>query len=164
MVREAVLLGLAIASMCFVGGSVYWLSHKADGILSDFAGVLAPFVFVLTLWVCSALGRERAKRGTTYTLTNKRAFLGKLPIFGKRKLYQYPIAPESYVELKQGDPPSIEFSYPKRDLSGTLGPENPDRDGLLFAHVEDGLEVYRLILRARHETASKQVSTAITDS
>ncbi|WP_425101544.1 aspartate carbamoyltransferase catalytic subunit [Tropicibacter sp. S64] len=146
-----------VIGVFFVGFSLFWMNLTADiagnvpgpvkvfpafGLIFFFIGLWNAGLFVL--W--DAFKRSR----TTYTLTNRRAFIATdLPVQGKT-LSSYPIDRSSVLEFHGDDPGSIWFG------ERTVRTKNGSRTRRIgFEQIDDARTVYRLLRDIQQDPRSK---------
>ncbi|MBV2359066.1 aspartate carbamoyltransferase catalytic subunit [Thalassococcus sp. CAU 1522] len=102
--------------LVFVVFAIFWISQTAPTAGSGMARVfsLAGLLF-LAIGLYNAGGhlvwRGFKHRFTTYTLSDRRAFIAtNLPLQGRR-LQSHPIAPDAAVALEDGEPGSVWFAH-----------------------------------------------------
>lgn len=107
-------LPIAVFGLFFAGFALVWmvLAAQAGGIFWMF-GLIHFSVGVGILFFALAWGTVK-RRGTWYTLSDRRAFIATdLPLRGRR-LDSYAITPETDLSLRAGNPGSVIFVREER--------------------------------------------------
>lgn len=112
---------------------------------ADFLPFLVIGVFLILTGFYMLAGRHlwqiyENRHYTWYTLTNKRAFIGRSDPFGNRSLETYKLCPDTMLELVPGERPSVYFSH---EVVKRRDKEVRRRIG--FESVADGDTVFRLM-------------------
>lgn len=111
---DLVKLPVAIFGLFFAAFALFWMvmASQAGGVFWMF-GLIHFSVGVGLTFGAVAWGTVK-RRGTWYTLTNRRAFIATdLPFKGKR-LDSYAITPDTRLSLRQGNPGSVFFGREER--------------------------------------------------
>ena len=111
---DLVKLPLAIFGLFFAGFALFWMvmASQVGGVFWMF-GLIHFSVGIGLAFSAVAWGTVK-RRGTWYTLTNRRAFIAtELPFKGKR-LDSYAITPDTRLSLRQGNPGSVIFGREER--------------------------------------------------
>lgn len=138
-----ILFGLA-----FTGFSVFWMSKAMQSGGGFWMFGLIFFFVGLSQTARAIAGDGLLHRFTTYTLTNRRAFIAtKAPIIGKR-LQSYPITATTPIDFRNDDPPSIHFATTR--MAGRFGSQTQSAG---FEHIEDGQHVLALIRKVQRGEA-----------
>ncbi|WP_299192976.1 aspartate carbamoyltransferase catalytic subunit [uncultured Litoreibacter sp.] len=122
----------------FTGFSVFWMvmASQAGGVFWMF-GLLFFFVGSFQL-VGQHFWKAAIRQRTHYTLTSKRAFVAKNPVFGSRSLESYPLTPETTLALEEGKYTSIYFAERTETRN-----DSTHIVKIGFELLEDGREVFR---------------------
>lgn len=147
---------LALTSIGFV-----FVVAKTDRTLAaETLAFTTPFLLMLSAYFAIKFLAEFRKRGLTYSLTNKRAFVGKVVRNSQKELKGFWITQSTYVEFHRKTPPSITFTHAD-DQRERISPPHPylrpvqdaldvPKDAkLTFQDLDDGLNVYRMVLQLR---------------
>ena len=145
-------LGQSLFGLFFGGFALFWMGAAA--MLGRETGIIGmvfplfglPFLLVGLYMVFGRfLWGAYVRRGTFYTLTNKRAYIAT-STRGKRKLASYEIHREAPLELIQGPPDSVYFNQPSaRSQKGAV----PQKIG--FEYIDDGRRVLSLLRQIQKE-------------
>jgi len=147
-------LPVALFGLAFAGFALFWMvmAAQAGGVFWMFG--LIHFSVGLAL-AFGAVGWGNVKRrGTWYTLTDRRAFIAtNLPGKGKR-LDSYAITPDTRLSLRDGNPGSVMFSREER--RGNKGRAFSVDIG--FERIAEAAEAYEILRtiqrRAKPETSA----------
>lgn len=139
VLRNPVHIGFGVALLALG----LWLAIGGYGPLAAAGAMLGlPFAGIGAYLAYFHANVEKNRRaGTYYGLTNRRALLA----YGTRVL-AYPILPTSRVELKKRGRFDVVFFAVERQLGVQQG---SSRRRVGFGHLEDGTEVYNLMLGIR---------------
>lgn len=134
-------LPLVIFGLGFAGFALFWMVMAAEAGGGFWAFGLIHFSVGLGL-VFSAVGwATLRRRGTWYTLTDRRAFIATaLPLRGKN-LDSYTITPDMRLSLRDGRPGSLIFASEER-RGNKGGVYNED---IGFERIAEADRVYRLM-------------------
>lgn len=141
---------IAVFGLFFAGFALFWMvmASRAGGVFWMFglihfsAGV--GIIFFGTYW------DTLRRRGTWYTLTDRRAFIAtNLPFKGKR-LQSYPITAETALDFTAGPQATIHFAREER--RGNKGRRYTVPVG--FERIADGDAVYRLFRKVQEGSAA----------
>lgn len=107
-------LPVALFGLFFAGFALFWMAMAAQAGGMFWAFGLIHFSVGIGLAVSAIAWGTLKRRGTWYTLTNKRAFIATdLPFKGKR-LDSYTITPDTRLSLQSGNPGSVIFAREER--------------------------------------------------
>lgn len=139
----------AVFGLFFAGFATFWMvmASRAGGIFWMF-GLLFFFVG-LGMILSSIFGDTIKRRGSWYTLTDRRAFIATdLPFRGK-SLKSYPIDRDSVIDYRAGEPATIHFAHEYH-----RGEDHSYRVSIGFERIAEGEAVMRLIREVQRGAAS----------
>ena len=99
------------------------------------------------LVVPSRFWPSRRRKGSFYSLSNRRAFRGETSRWGKLRLISWPITEDTSFRLIRDNPPSVRF------YEGRLESGRRPRYHEAFEAIPDAPEVYKLLLRIQKDAA-----------
>jgi hypothetical protein len=137
----------------FAGFALFWMlvAAAAGGWTWTFG--LIHFTVGLGVMVGGPLLSQIIRRGSTYTLTDRRAFIATdLPFVG-RKLQSWPITADTPLEIAE-TPPFATLTFATRTVRGRRG---PSQRPVGFERITDGRNV--LSLMRGIQTAAPQDNT-----
>ncbi|WP_108485181.1 aspartate carbamoyltransferase catalytic subunit [Oceaniglobus ichthyenteri] len=143
-------LGQSLFGLFFAGFALFWIAAAAFiGNDTGFVGMVFPLFGVpfLLIGLYMVFGRfiwdAYVRRGTFYTLTNKRAYIATATL-GQRKLAAHDIAQSPVFEYVQGPPDSVYFTENRQmTKNGSITHK------IGFEFIENSREVVDLIRRIR---------------
>jgi len=135
--------------LLFAGFALFWMvmAAQAGGFFWMFG--LIHFSAGVGMIGQAVFGSTIRRRGTWYTLSNRRAFIATDLPWRAKALKSYPIRPDTELDYRQGDPATIVFARELR--RGNKGRAyNVD---IGFERIAEGDKVMRLIrgVQARFE-------------
>lgn len=131
---------LLLFGLIFAGFALFWMVMAAQAGGGFWMFGLIHFSVGLGIVFAALFWAPFRRRGTWYTLTDRRAFIATdLPLMGKR-LKSYPIDADSMLELADGPLATVNFAQElKRGKNGHY------RVPVGFERIADGKTVYRLM-------------------
>lgn len=132
---------LGTFSLLFAGFALFWMIMASQG--GGLFWTVGLIHFSIGLWITfkTFYGPTLRRRHTWYTLTDKRAFIATDIPFRGKKLKDYPVTPDSRLELEEGRLDTVWLAREKRDKAQN----KPSGIDVGFERIPDGAEVYRLI-------------------
>jgi hypothetical protein len=126
--------------LAFSGFAVFWMvmASRAGGFFWMFG--LIHFSVGISMSVGTIIGPAYMRGKTWYTLTNRRAFIADISIFGQKRLNFYPIAPETPISIITGNYTTINFASKTR-----RGKNRTYTVPIGFERLNDGPTVSKLI-------------------
>lgn len=140
---------MAIFGLFFAGFALFWMvmAARAGGIFWMFG--LIHFSAGVGIVFSATIQGTMKRRGTWYTLTDRRAFIAtELPI-KRRTLDSYIITPESRLSLRDGTPGSVMFA--RRDRRANKGHSLSVDVG--FERIGDADKIYGLMRDIQRQAA-----------
>ncbi|WP_226782965.1 aspartate carbamoyltransferase catalytic subunit [Oceaniglobus trochenteri] len=148
--------GLALSGfgLFFAGFAAFWMAGAAS--IGNSVGIIGmifplfglPFLLIgLYLVFGRFLWDAYVRRGTFYTLTDKRAYVATATA-GQRRLQSYEISRDTPIELIQGPPDSIYF-----DTAPARTDRTTPRNRIGFRYIQDGRRVLSLLRDIQKDAA-----------